>query len=315
MTARPCPLDGAELRDHETICRGCARLTETRLRAIPELLDELDTSLARIGSTWTEPGGIRGRASGGCKPGCDHDADSSSCVAGVSIDVNLLASEAAMQLATVLYGWARVWDEETPIPTDDGIEGPMCRIAGVCEHRSCLRILGARQALPRRRVRDRMLSTTRRQAILLSGQPLAGRAWAPDLAAEIRDAVRQAERAIDRAPDVTLAGTCACGMVLYAQAGAKRVTCRWCSASYDYDGSRAAMLAELPQAYEHLLPKPEIAQLVGIPVGTLHRWSSEGRIKAEDVNEKGQPLYLLGPIAKAVQQGVPPERPPGVSAR
>lgn len=289
---RTCPVDrcDAELTADEIICRGSAARLRGQLRAIPELLDELDTTLARIGSTWSEPGEIRGRATGGCKPGCDHAADSTSCVAGVSLDVNLAASEAAAQLRIVLHGWARVWDEETPLAIpDSAVDLPAARRIAY-------------------RMRAHALGTAGRQALLLADQPLAGRAWAPELADEVGAAVRRAERAIDRPADVTLAGTCTCGMSLYAEVGSRIARCRWCGVTSDYDGSRAAMLAKMPAAYERTLPKPELAQLVGIPVGTLHRWSSENRIIAQGYNEKGQPLFLVGPIAKAAQSGVPPER-------
>ena len=306
---RPCPLDGCEaaLGDHEAICRGCGRRLAMSLAAIPELLDELDVTLARVGSAWREPGGIRGRGTGGCKPGCDHDADNPSCIAGVTLDVNLAASEAAAQLRIVLHGWARVWDEETPIPLDDGYHGPMCRFGGVCDHASCLHVLAARQAGPQRRTRDRLLGTATRQALLLAAQPLAGRPWAPDMAREILEAVRGAERAMDRAPENVLIGTCGCGSAVYAESGTTTARCAKCGAHHNAADLHATTLAGSTEP----LPKPDIALLLAMPVGTLHRWSSENRIVSCGVNRAGQPLYILGPIAAHVAAGTaPPQQLP-----
>ena len=276
---RPCPLDGCEaaLGDHEAICRGCGRRLAMSLAAIPELLDELDVTLARVGSTWREPSGIRGRGTGGCKPGCDHDADNPSCIAGVTLDVNLAASEAAAQLRIVLHGWARVWDEETP-----------CEPAG-------------------RPARDRMLGTAARQALLLAAQPLAGRPWAPDMAREILEAVRGAERAMDRAPENVLIGTCGCGSAVYAESGTTTARCAKCGAHHNAADLHATTLAGSTEP----LPKPDIALLLAMPVGTLHRWSSESRIVSCGVNRAGQPLYILGPIAAHVAAGTaPPQQLP-----
>jgi hypothetical protein len=75
------------------------------------------------------------------------------------------------------------------------------------------------------------------------------------------------------------------------------------------------MMARLPGIGERQMTKPDLALLCGIPVGTLHRWSSERRITSVGVNRRGQPLYLAGPVIDAALRGMPPERLPMPEAR
>ena len=302
VTARPCPVTGcdAELSADEYICRGSARRLAGQLRAIPDLLDELDTTLARMGSTWSEPGEIRGRATGGCKPGCDHAPDNPSCVEGVSSDLNQAAMDAASKIRAVLHGWVRVWDEETPIPTDDGYHGPMCRLGGLCAHASCLHVLGARQAGPRRKVRDRLMASTARQAFLLAAQPLAGRIWAPEVADEISEAVRGAERVLDKPPERQVACTCTCGRPVLAAPGQAIARCPGCGHEWDVEASRAALLAASDDVLETACT---ISRALDLNARTVRSWASRGRLQVARDDEgkpqytrSGQPLYRVADV-------------------
>lgn len=252
MTQPICPLDGAQLPPGHAVCPGCHARLRGRLRDVPGLLVELDVTLTRQASS---------REGGG---------------SGVRLDFDVAASDAALALRTLLHGWARVWDEETPAGGD-------------------------------RRVRDRLLSSAEGHAAILATVG-PGRDWAPDLAREVADAVRQAWAAIDRPPDVVFVGWCpgtdeaGCGRALYAAEATATACCRWCGARWDVESSRAALLASATHA---VLPKPTIALALRIPVGTLHRWSSEGRIIPVWF-ERGQPLYELAPIASCVRAGVTP---------
>ena len=185
------------------------------------------------------------------------------------------ASDARLALVTVLHGWARVWREETHVSGE--------RLPAV----------------------DRLLSTTRGQAALLASQELGARPWAPDLARELRDAVSGSWRAVDRPPDVTFVGWCpdTCGRALYALEGMPQVTCRACGSVWDVEASRAVMLAAATGA---ALTKPDTARLLKIPVGTLHRWTSEGRIAPVWLDDAGRLYYELERIAQAVRHGRAP---------
>lgn len=192
----------------------------------------------------------------------------------VRLDFDEPASAATRWLQTVLHGWVRVWHEETTVSPE------------------------------RRPAVDRLLSTTRGQAALLAGQQLAHRPWVADLAAELRDATRAAWRAVDRPPDVEFVGWCPepCTRALYVPEGMPQVTCRWCESRWDVEASRAVMLAAATGA---ALTKPDMARLLRVPVGTLHRWSSEGRI-VPCWFEDGRLWYELEPIARAVRSGITP---------
>lgn len=309
MTARLCPVDrcDATLADDEEICRGSARRLQLDLRDIPDLLDELDTTMARIGSS--APAELHGALTGGCKPGCDHAPDNPSCIAGARLDIDQAASEAAAHLRALLHSWVRVWDEETPIAEDDGSVGPMCRLAGLCGHASCLRILECRQAAGQRRNRDRLLHKAERQALLLASQPLAGRVWAPELAGEIRDAVRQARRAIDVPPEVTLAGTCSCGAAVYAVSGDTRARCRSCGLWHDAQDLHDAMLQA--RGHLHTAPAAVIARMLvdpttGKPMCTaaqIRGWRHRGLLEVAEVNPAGQPCYRIDRVAELARNG------------
>jgi hypothetical protein len=166
------------------------------------------------------------------------------------------------------------------------------------------------------RERDLQVLDATAAAFLLARVPdLGSRGWAPDLAIEIEAGAKQARVAIDSPAERTFLGWCpgkdgkSCGRVLYARDGALAARCPGCGSKWSVEDGRAALMAALPGMAERRLTKPELAVLVGMPVGTLHRWSSEHRITAVGVNAKGQPLYLAGPVIAAVLSGIPPDRP------
>ena len=314
--SRPCPLErcGADLDDQREICRACDGRLRGQLRAIPELLEELDTSLARIGSTWREPGGVPGTAGGRCRPGCDHGADDPSCVEGVSLCMSDAASEAAMQLRVCLHGWVRVWDEQTPLPVGR-IEGPRCldMLRFLCRHESCQAVADARHAAIERRLRDRGMSTAARQALLLASQPLAGRPWAPDLAREILEAVRAADRAVDRPPESVLIGTCdACHLAVYGHAESLVVTCR-CGQRYDARGLHAAALnasGDDATAPASVIARALLDPLTRAPIVTAARirgWRYRGSLAVAGVDPDGRPLYRVADVARLARDGAVPD--------
>lgn len=287
MTARPCPMErcDAELTHDEEICRACAGRLRAQLRAVPALLDDLDDALARIGSS--EPGEIRGAASGGCKPGCDHLPDNPSCVAGVRLDVNLAASEAAAQLRVVLHGWARVWAEQEPLPPTPDAQ----------------------------RRRDWHLGTAARQALLLAGQPLSGRPWAPDLAKEIADAFRAADRARDTPPDLTFVGRCsACSTPIYAVLGDAIARCQQCGARHDSADLHECALAGAKNAVESasVIARALLDPVTRKPLVTssmIRGWKHRGALDVAEVNGRGQPLYRVADVAKLARDGA--DKAPG----
>lgn len=302
MTDRLCPHCGAALAPGAVLCDAGRTNLRQDLESVPQALTELDLALSR--QTAMPPS----HGAGGCPDGCGHGDDDPRCVAGVRLDLDERASTARLALVTCLHGWVRVLDEQHPVPPATDSVGPAC---ATCRHPSCQELRH-----DARRLRDRLLSSAEGQATLLwSWLPLVGSpAWLPDLARELRDALGEAWAAVERPPDSVVAGACrTCRRALYALDGVARAYCPWCGTTQDVAETRADAIAEAEHARAELLPKPEISRLLGVPVGTLHRWSSEHRILRHGVNGIGQPLYALGRIADAVRRGTPPERIPSVS--
>lgn len=281
IATRTCPLDGADLPPGAVICRACVGRTRGLLQAVPGYLQALDEALSRQ----TAMHAVGGR--GGCPEGCTHDPDDPGCVAGVRVDVDDRASDARAALLTVLHGWVRVWDEETPRHLL--VEGPLCWGAarGACGHASCRAVrLGLAD-----RERDRLLATPAGQAGLLRGiRDLISRPWAAELVGELRDVARQVVAAIERPPDMTVIGRCTtCRTPLYAPEGADAVRCSSCGQSALRDDVRDASLAES----RTLVTIVQLAEILGVPERTVRSWRHRGRLVAVRSDLAGRPLYRV----------------------
>lgn len=261
MTDRPCPLDGTALPPGAVICAGCTTRTRQYLREVPAVLDELDLALSR--QTSMPPAG----GTGGCPEGCGHGEDDPGCVAGVRLVLDVRASEAALALRLCLHGWARVWDEET-------------------HHDPSLWHL-----------RAQAIATAQAQAqaaTLALVADLARRAWAPDLAREIRAAVEEGWAAVDRPPESRVVGNCpVCGVALYAPEGAEMVRCRNCSTVSVRVEVREASLAESRK----LVSAVQMASVLGLhPVtgpARVRQWKARGLIEVVRHDVDGRPLYRV----------------------
>lgn len=271
MTDRPCPLDRcqATLAPGQVICGGCTNRTRLDLRCIPELLRELDTAIAKLTS------GGDGNALGEVG----------------RLDYDPVASQARTALLTVLHGWARVWDEETPRPPE--VAGPTCYGAHfVCEHASCLAVERHRW----RAEQDARIATPAGQATLLAWLPALGsRPWAAELASEVRAAVEQGWRAVDRPPDMHFIGWCPdCeGTALYAAEGAALTKCRMCGQAYDVAASKDALLASATTQHE---TATVIARALRLDPALIRQWRRRGRLEPVGCNPAGQPLYRVSDV-------------------
>ena len=213
-----------------------------RLRALPELLRELDVTIPR--QTSRGDGGSRG---------------------GGGMVFDPIASEASAALRTVLHGWVRVWDEQTP---------------------------GWTQL---RAGRDRLLSSSEGQAALLMVANLGSREWAPECADEIRRACAQGWAAVDIPPEQVFVGWCpdACGVPLYAREGAVQIQCRACGSVWDVQASRDAMLAA---AHDVRATAAELARALDLDPALIRQWRRRGRLLAVDVDTAGRPLYRVSDV-------------------
>jgi hypothetical protein len=248
------------------------------LREIPQLLTELDTTISR--QTSMHPGGGMPRCA---SPDCSHGQDEQGCTAGVVLEFDDRASTARTALATVVRGWARVWHEETPARPP--VQGPACR--HMCRHRSCIRIGQTMLAGP---MRHRLLAGTVGQAALLAAcADLGSRPWISECAGEIITAVHAGYAAIDRPPDLEVVGRCACGTALYAARDARVVACTSCHDLTDVADARAAGLAESRE----LVTATALAEVLGVPPGTVRSWVSRGRLVRRRCDLDGRPLYRV----------------------
>lgn len=117
---------------------------------------------------------------------------------------------------------------------------------------------------------------------------------------ELSAAVAKAYDAIDRQPDLLVAGQCGqdgCEEYLYARPDAKTTTCRACETVHEVAERRAWMVN---YAAEMQLPAVLALQwvrtLMGktIPRGTWDSWVARGRIEVSSRDHVGNPLFRFG---------------------
>lgn len=127
-----------------------------------------------------------------------------------------------------------------------------------------------------------------------------------DAVAEIREAVRDARRAIDRPQERVYAGSCdACAGPLYARQDAPLAACRTCVGPegerqfYSVSERRNAMLDSM--ADQHMAP-PEAAYALStliapIRAELIRTWVARDKLSPASVDERGRARYRLGDIA------------------
>jgi len=142
--------------------------------------------------------------------------------------------------------------------------------------------------------------------LLASMDQLAGFDQAGRLVDEIRHAVRNAYRAIDRPPELLLAGRCSatveqirCVGVLYARPGDVRTVCPECSIEHEVAERRQAML---DAAAVLNVTKTTALSWIGllmdreIPDGTWRSWRTRGKLHVRSINVEGRELFGFGDV-------------------
>jgi hypothetical protein len=122
---------------------------------------------------------------------------------------------------------------------------------------------------------------------------------APEAHEEITDAVRQAQRVTDRAPERQFAGRCACGAALYARPGAGRVQCRDCDAdAVDVAAQRDAMLGQITDRLVTATQAADILTRLAAPLKAelVRQWGARGRLIAHGHDPAGHPLYRVSDV-------------------
>lgn len=126
-----------------------------------------------------------------------------------------------------------------------------------------------------------------------------------DAVVEIRDAVRDTRRIIDRPAPRTFAGYCDCGTPLYARQDATFAACPTCVVAderrvYDVHRTRDAMLTSMA---DMVMPPVAAAYALStlvrpIPANTIRVWARRGKLLPADVDDRGHALYRLSDVAK-----------------
>lgn len=237
---------------------------------------EIDTSCtgATLGRLYDAPGLLRELAVTVTRQSSRGDGGAG----GDAVDYDEAAARAADRLELILRHYVGEWGRTTRIRGDQAPE-----VA-------------------------RLMSSAGGRAALIASPGLAARPWAPPLVTDLRAATEEAWRRIDSPPQTTFVGWCECGRALYARTDGGTATCPGCWRVLEVSARRVEMMARLPGIRERIMTKPQLAVLCRIPVGTLHRWSSERRIATVGVNVRGQPEYLAGPVIDAVLAGIPPQK-------
>lgn len=143
----------------------------------------------------------------------------------------------------------------------------------------------------------------------LRHHPAAG-----DAVTEIREAVHQVRRAIDRPLDRAYAGPCnECGTPLYGRPGAAEVACRGCTTPdgdtlvYGLTERRDWMLAAV---LDKELPAADIARALTslvrpIAPALLYTWVKRKKLQPVGSDDRGHALFRLGDVADLMDATAP----------
>jgi hypothetical protein len=133
--------------------------------------------------------------------------------------------------------------------------------------------------------------------------------WAPDLYAEVMDAIRAATRAIDAPPELAFMGHCPtisdvdghpCGAELWAKTGATSGWCRQCGADVDLEDLRGRLIAQAKhvKAPAAVIARALTAQGQPLDAMRIYQWRKRGHIVPVAKDQRtGADLYRLGDVA------------------
>lgn len=139
---------------------------------------------------------------------------------------------------------------------------------------------------------------------------------------EITDAIVAARRVTDRPVDRAYLGTCAahldagtvCDVDLYAHPRHTSTVCPACHTEHDVAQRREQLRAAVADYLEwHTGTAAEVAGLLrmsGVDIGTstIRRWAADGRMTTAGVNTRGHPLYRAGEVRQLLSTMRSPRR-------
>lgn len=128
--------------------------------------------------------------------------------------------------------------------------------------------------------------------------------WAPVLKQELRDALNDCRRAMDRAERRVFAGICPtvengeeCGTPVYAREGRPEARCGTCGSTWDVTEWRGRALAA---AGLHHGTAAEVSRMLSDPArnialqqNTIRVWVNRGKLRPVGENHKGAPVFQV----------------------
>jgi hypothetical protein len=266
--------------DMAYVCQWCARPVEMALRDLAALAGEANTTITRQAHL--------GRSGGIDDP----------------LPFSWEAADAQWAVANTLTTWARHIEAERgrPVPPPPGpVQGPLCRTALSCRHRSCTAIGPRTPVHPLTHLSGWLAD----QVTWLRHRPEAVEALD-----ELGNAARLAARTVDNPPDRWYAGRCLvqlddgpeCETDLYALPGAGTVRCPGCGILHDADERRTWLLEQARDQLAHAAWLASVLTRLGHAVtsSSIRGLAHRGRIVAHSDDEMGRPLYQLGEVLDVV---------------
>lgn len=243
---------GEPLRDNATIGDRCLWRLERDLGDVTAISGELDTTLSRQDRV-TRSGGKRGPEEGDNLPMTAAETPS---------PFDLRASDALDLLRTVLSGWVRV------LATSFEAEG----------------YDAVRARLDEEWPDDNLPSMS--AWLLCRMERIRHHEAGQEIASEVKDAMSQARKVIDRDEDRIYAGPCGsndgeCTEQLYVRMGAESTVCPRCGAESSTSERRTWLLEAVQDAEVGALDLSRALQFLGQPLSTrtILRWAEKGRLQ------------------------------------
>jgi hypothetical protein len=271
------------------ICNGCTNSLEVDLRAVPDLLVELDTTTARQTKT-------SGSAVGG--PDCDHTRD---CGCGVRLPWDDRASRVAAGLRGAVTKWVRTLVTDT--------------YGDRCGHLSCDRATGP--ACWRATQIHDALTANPLTYLTANLAQIRMRQWAPNMVADLTRRVALADEATDSPEPRVYAGPCGaptqdgpCPRRLWARQEQAAIRCPACGTTHVVTERQASLLASLSGL---TLPASEIAQAVTFITRTefsarrIRKWAHRGVLARANPAHELRALYRVADVLQLRAQGEPIE--------
>lgn len=288
----PCPVARCDrpMPGGRRVCGACSAELLRDLRDVPSLARHLELAAARQTKLGDE---------GGRPQRAPEETELGLTIRKAPLPWDERARDAELTLHSTLHGWVRV--------LQDGVRpylGPVC--ATVCDHRTCVYFSLGRG--PRDTLAAMAVWLMRHRAQLL------GRASADEAVDEIRAAIANARRTIDRPADRIYAGPCAeCGTDMYARPGAPTVTCPVC---VDEHGHRLRYLVSqlrdwmLAGVEDLLLPAPDVARALTtlvrpIAPALLYTWVARKRLAPRTTDGRSRALFRVGDVLELMQPSTP----------